>query len=111
VQLGITWIEVRPLANPPSRALSDRLDPGEVEVITLALEIGADLVLMDERKGMKVVREQGLNGLGSVGVLLLAKRNGLLAEVKPHLLQMHAKGIRLRDSFMERAIILAGETP
>jgi predicted nucleic acid-binding protein len=107
----LAWIEVRPLANPPSGALLARLDPGEAEVITLALEIEADLVLMDEKLGMKVVREQGLTGLGSVGVLLLAKKKGLLAEVKPHLIEMHAKGVSLSASLTKQAIILAGEIP
>lgn len=107
----LTWIEVQTLANPPSSALLARLDPGEAEVITLALEIGANLVLIDEQRGAKIAREQGLTVLGSVGILLLAKKKGLLSEVKPHVLEMHAKGVRLSDSFMEKAIILAGETP
>lgn len=107
----LTWIDVQPVTNPPSSALLSKLDQGEAEVITLALEIGANLVIMDEQMGVKVARDQGLTVLGSVGVLLLAKRKGLLVEVKPHILEMHAKGVRLSASFMQKAIILAGETP
>lgn len=105
------WIEVQPVLHPPSASLLSRLDAGEAEVITLALEIGASLVLIDEKMGLKVAREEGLNAIGSVGILLLAKKKGLLSEVKPHLHEMHSKGIRLKDSLIEWAIIQAGETP
>lgn len=105
------WIEVRPVSNPPSAALLTRLDAGEAEVIALALEIGASLVLIDEKIGLKVAREEGLKAIGSVGILLLAKKKGLLLEVKPRLHEMRSKGIRLKDSFIEWAIIQAGETP
>jgi predicted nucleic acid-binding protein len=105
------WIGVRSVSNPPSASLLARLDAGEAEVIILALEIGASLVLIDEKMGLKVAREEGLNAIGSVGLLLLAKKKGLLSEVKPHLQEMQSKGIRLKDSLIERAIIQAGETP
>jgi uncharacterized protein len=105
------WIEVRPLSNPPSTSLLAKLDAGEAEVITLALEIGASLVLIDEKIGLKVAREQGLRALGSVGILLLAKKKGLLQEVKPHLREMHSKGISLSNRFIEWAIIQSGEVP
>jgi hypothetical protein len=104
------WIEVQPVSSPPSTALLARLDAGEAEVITLGLEMGASLVLIDEKRGLKIAREQGLNVLGSVGVLLLAKKKGLLSEVKPHLLEMYLKGISLSYSLIEWAIIQAGET-
>ncbi|HEY6187302.1 MAG TPA: DUF3368 domain-containing protein [Pyrinomonadaceae bacterium] len=80
-------------------------------LIALAIEIGASLVLIDEKRGLKVAREQGLNALGSVGVLLLAKKKGLLSEVKPHLHQMYLNGISLSYNFIEWATIQAGETP
>jgi predicted nucleic acid-binding protein len=105
------WIEVLPLTNRPAQALLDRLDVGEAAVITLALEIRASLVLIDEKKGLKIAREEGLTAHGSVKVLLLAKKRGLLAEFRPHLHEMHSKGIRLTQKVIEWAIIQAGEAP
>lgn len=105
------WIKVLPLSTLPSAPLLARLDSGEAEVITLAIELGASLVLIDEKIGLKVAREQGLKALGSVGILLLAKKKGLLPEIKPHLHEMHSKGISLSNKFIEWAIIQAGETP
>jgi predicted nucleic acid-binding protein len=73
------WLEIRP--NPaaarnitPSRTLED----GERAAIALAREIGADLVLMDDRDGVAFARSQGLAVTGTLGVLDLAARRGLI---------------------------------
>lgn len=63
--------------------LSLHLDPGEAEAIALALELRADLILLDERRATRAARQLGLKTLGLLGVLLLAKRKGLVKEARP----------------------------
>lgn len=63
--------------------LSLHLDPGEAEAIALALELQADLILLDERRATRAARQLGLRTLGLLGVLLLAKRKGLIDQVRP----------------------------
>jgi predicted nucleic acid-binding protein len=73
------WLEVRP--NPPSSgddALDAMLDEGERAAIALATSIAADLVLMDDRAGVAVARKYGLAVTGTLGVLDLAARRGLI---------------------------------
>jgi hypothetical protein len=106
-----TWIEVVPLSSPPKASLSMSLDAGEAAVIALALELGASQVLIDERKGWREASREGLITVGSVGIILLAKRKGLILEVKPHLYEMRNKGIRLGQKVIDDAIVHAGETP
>jgi predicted nucleic acid-binding protein len=55
-----------------------RLDDGERAAITLAISLGADLVLMDERQGSSVARAKGLAVTGTIGVLDLAAGLGLV---------------------------------
>jgi predicted nucleic acid-binding protein len=106
-----TWIEVLPLSSSPNASLTAQLDPGEAAVITLALELGASQVLIDERAAWREAAGLGLTPVGSVGVILLAKKKGLITEVKTHLHEMRNKGIYLSKRVIDNAIAKAGETP
>lgn len=69
------WLDRREAdtdAGPPD------LHPGEREAISLALALGAGLVLLDEKKGRAAAQSQGLRVLGTVGVLARAAAQGLL---------------------------------
>ena len=70
----------------------DDLDLGESEALALALEIGADLVLIDEAKGRAKAAEVGLDIVGVIGILLEAKEAGQVVALRPLL-------DRLRDEF------------
>ena len=73
---ALDWLEVRtaPEIDPTLR----QLDSGEREVIALALSIGADSVLLDERKGRHAARESGLRVSGTLGVICLAADQKLI---------------------------------
>lgn len=63
-------------------ALQRELDNGEAEAIALALQLQADLILMDERDGRLVAKSMGLNPIGILGVLIRAKQDGAIHSVK-----------------------------
>jgi predicted nucleic acid-binding protein len=63
--------------------LRENLDPGEAEAIVLAIERGADLLLVDERRGRRTAAAAGLTVIGLLGVVILAKRSGLIDFAKP----------------------------
>ncbi len=69
------WLEVRA---PASIDPHVKLGPGETEAISLALELKADAVLIDERKGLMVARQFGLFATGTLGVLEMAAEKGLI---------------------------------
>lgn len=73
------WLEVRP--DPAVRedgALDKILDEGERAAIALATSIGADLIPIDDRTGVAIARRHGLVLTGTLGVLDLAARRGLI---------------------------------
>ncbi len=103
------WLEVVELASPPSPLLTAYLDAGEAAVIALAIEQGIRRVVIDERRARTVARTMKLEVTGSIGILLRAKREGLITEIKPSVEAMQAQGIRLSERLLEFALQEAGE--
>lgn len=75
------WIQTRSVSNQAILGLLKRdLGAGEAEAIVLAQEVKADFVLMDERLGRSVARKLGLKVVGIVGVLIEARKRGLISD-------------------------------
>ena len=72
------WLHIRPNPDQIDVASEPGLDDGERAAIALAASIGADLILMDDRAGVAVAYRKGLAVTGTLGVLDLAARRGLL---------------------------------
>ena len=78
------WIHVASVANRElCRAFNRELDLGESAAIALALDRGADLVLLDETEARNVAEFHGLRRTGVLGILMRAKRRQLVSEVRP----------------------------
>lgn len=73
-----SWLEVRPNPQPSLIDKSATLDDGEQMAISLAGAIGADLILMDDRAGVVFARNRGFAVTGTLGILDLAARRGLI---------------------------------
>lgn len=89
---------------------SPRLQSGEIAALSLAVERGADAVLMDELSGRAAAVALGLKPVGLLGILLDAKDLGLIPAVAPLLDKLEAEA-RFWISASLRAVILkdAGE--
>ena len=60
------------------KLLPPKLDKGERATIALAIELGATLILMDDRAAVDEARQRGIQVTGTLGVLVLAAQRGLI---------------------------------
>lgn len=97
-----------PLDGPFLRQLLLLLDAGEAGAIALAVERGAFL-LMDERAGRNVAAAHRLGFLGTLGILVEAKRRGHLAEVRPLIDALERERFWVGAALRARVLREAGE--
>lgn len=103
------WLQTASLSDPRHALTYTGLDQGEAEVLALAVEHKARLVIIDERKGRRCARRLGLPLTGTLGVLLLAKEDGLITAVAPLVKQLLDEGLYFSPELVSRTLTLAGE--
>lgn len=105
------WIQTYQVNNNAVvEALQNELDLGEAQAIALALELQADQLLIDERLGRTVAARLNLRYTGILGILIEAKSQALISEVKPMLdALINQAGFWVAEPLYERVLRLAGE--
>ena len=104
------WVSVKVLSSQRAPLTSrGRLGDGEREAIALAMEIGADAVLIDERAGRRVAEEAGLRVIGTLGLLLEAKRAGHVTTIRGELDKLLETSFFLSPQLYDQLLRMAGE--
>jgi predicted nucleic acid-binding protein len=95
------WLEVSetPGHYPDDESL-EGLDEGEQAAISLATALHADLLLMDDREGVMVARTKGLTVTGTLGILSLAARRGLV-DLADSFARLKRTNFRYRQEVMD----------
>jgi predicted nucleic acid-binding protein len=105
-QIPIEFVAPSPLLT----LLEGDLDAGEAAALALAVERHADLVLLDEIRGRSVARRLGLAALGTVGLIVLAKRRGLIEAARPLITRVRSDGgLWLSDTLVADTLARLGE--
>jgi predicted nucleic acid-binding protein len=89
--------------------LLHEIDLGEAEAITLATELNANLLIIDERIGFKIAISQNLTCTGTLGILSMAKKRGLIEKVKPLVDELQTKGLWYSEKLINNFLIQEGE--
>lgn len=105
------WIEAKPVKDKIQVAfLLGSLEKGEAEVLVLAQELKADLILLDEEKARKCAVIAGFEIMGLLGLFILAKNLGLIHKIRPLVNELLRKKFRISDKIIEKTLKKAGET-
>ena len=88
---------------------SARLHAGEIEVLMLAQECDADLLVIDDNAAKKTAKYLGFMVTGTMGVLLGAKREGYIDLVKPLMERLIADGFYVSPMVRDYVLEAAGE--
>lgn len=103
VELGLE----RPI---DSNIAAANLDPGETEAIGLALEIGADQIVLDDDPARRLARRLGIPLIGTLGIVLAAKQRGVIPAITPVVVALVETGFRVDERLLALVIADAGET-
>lgn len=106
-----SFIQTAPVGeNPLLEQLKRQLDLGEAEAIVLAKELHADLLLIDEALGREAARHENLPVIGLIGVLLIAKKKGLIPSIRDLIEQLESDaGFYLSRQVKIKVLEAAGE--
>jgi predicted nucleic acid-binding protein len=107
----LRWLVTNPVATERGLRAIHGLGIGEAATISLAIAQSARAVLLDDRLGRRIAVERGLPIVGSLGVLLRAKRAGLIPAIGPVVDLMIAQGRYISASLRSRVLRAARETP
>jgi predicted nucleic acid-binding protein len=105
------WISVRhPISAAASPLVTD-LGPGETEVLMLALELPDTVAVLDDALARRVAHTLNLKLTGTLGILIDAKRMGIISSVEPWLNRLQALRFHLAQHTRVAVLRLAGEEP
>lgn len=103
-------IEIAPSPSPALvRLLRRTVDAGEAEVIALATEMDDAHVILDDGAARTEAQELGLSVIGTVGLVLRAKRDGYVPAARPLLDGLRGTGFWMSDALYRHALDRAGE--
>jgi predicted nucleic acid-binding protein len=104
------WINIKsPSDNHYQHILEMDLDPGEASAIALSLEIDNAILIIDDLKGRKVADKLRLKYSGTFGLILRAKKQGIVASIRPILDKIRETNFRFSESLFETILKEAEE--
>jgi len=103
------WLRITPPKSTPSEWLASDLGKGELEAISLALELKTWVVVLDDALARRIARAAGLEVWGTLRVLLEGKQQGIIPDIASVVDDLKASGMWISDDIRQRILALAGE--
>jgi len=105
-----SWIVVQsPTTKSLQRLLEETIDPGESSSIALSTELPDCTLILDDLRARKVAAAMGLIFTGTLGIIVNAKRRGLIVAAKPLFEQIQQTDFRISEVLMKAILEELGE--
>jgi predicted nucleic acid-binding protein len=99
------WVLVKSATDKyRQRILETQVDRGEASAIALALEYSESMIILDDYKARKVAENLGLEITGTIGVIIIAKKRGVINSIKPYLEKIRATNFRISEEIERQAL-------
>ena len=105
----LDWLSVRSPVSRPAVPLIQDLGAGETEVLMLGLEVPDSILILDDALARRVAEHLEIPFVGTLGLLLDAKRSSLIPSVAPLLDQLQALRFRMSQGTRSTILRLARE--
>ncbi|MFY9823571.1 MAG: DUF3368 domain-containing protein [Thermoanaerobaculia bacterium] len=103
------WLrKVAPVRSSP-RVLAWKLGPGETSVLSWALDHPGTVAVIDDLEARRCAEALALPLIGTLGLVLRAKRLGLLPAARPVVKKLLAAGMYLSEKLVDQALALVEE--
>lgn len=79
------------------------------KVVALALELGTKDVVLDDLDARRFARRNGLKPIGTLGLLLAARRAGIIPAVSPEIEALRKAGFHASEALVQRILSEAEE--
>ncbi len=86
-----------------------QIDKGEASAIALAIELSDSVVILDDYKARKLAESLGIQIIGTIGIIIKAKRQGVIESIKPFLQKIRQTDFRISEEIEKRALEESGE--
>lgn len=106
---NLSWVDLCEAPVAPLLPLVAALGPGETAVLALALAAKDVIVILDDALARRQAETMGLRLTGTLGILLDAKRAGLISAIAPLADDLQRLGFRLSGATRQAVLALAGE--
>ena len=103
------WLVIRETAAISPTIMQWGLGPGESAVLTDSLGLPGSIAVIDDLAGRRCAASLGIPVIGTLGIVLRARRQGIIPAARPVVEDLLRGGMFLSRSLLDRALAFVGE--
>lgn len=103
------WLRVQPDLPLPAEIAGWDLGAGESQVLAQATSIDGSEAVLDDLQARRCARALGIAVTGTLGVILRARKSGVIPAARPLLEDLLRRGLYLSRDLVEAALTEVGE--